>query len=128
VPATSAPPQPHEKEKTGRENVRDMIRTLTSEEPRCQDRSSSLPRTGSRKESSRASASGCLGWEFIQENDARLLAFNEYGNEEGTEAGVVQLHRDARMTYKCLHLGGCCDQRENPRILSATVCERQIPP
>ena len=33
--------------------------------------------------------------EFIQENEPRLLAFNEYGNEEGTEVGVVQVHRDA---------------------------------
>ncbi len=33
--------------------------------------------------------------EFIQENEPRLLAFNEYANEEGTEVGVVQVHRDA---------------------------------
>ena len=33
--------------------------------------------------------------EFIQENEPRLLAFNEYANEEGTEMGVVQVHRDA---------------------------------
>ena len=32
---------------------------------------------------------------FIQENEPRLLAFNEYANEEGTEVGVVQVHRDA---------------------------------
>jgi hypothetical protein len=32
---------------------------------------------------------------FVQENEPRLLAFNEYANEEGTEVGVVQVHRDA---------------------------------
>ena len=32
--------------------------------------------------------------EFIEENEPRLLAFNEYANEEGTEVGVVQVHRD----------------------------------
>ena len=33
--------------------------------------------------------------DFIQENEPRLLAFNEYANEEGTEVGVVQVHRDS---------------------------------
>jgi hypothetical protein len=33
--------------------------------------------------------------EFIEENEPRLLAFNEYANEEGTEVGVVQVHPDA---------------------------------
>ena len=33
--------------------------------------------------------------EFIYEHEPRLLAFNEYANEEGTEVGVVQVHRDA---------------------------------
>ena len=33
--------------------------------------------------------------DFIQENEPRLLAFNEYANEEGTEVGVVQVHPDA---------------------------------
>jgi hypothetical protein len=27
--------------------------------------------------------------DFIQENEPRLLAFNEYANDEGTEVGVV---------------------------------------
>jgi hypothetical protein len=34
--------------------------------------------------------------EFIEKNEPRLIAFNEYVNEEGTEVGVVQVHRDAR--------------------------------
>jgi hypothetical protein len=33
--------------------------------------------------------------EFIEENEPRLIAFNEYANEEGTEVSVVQVHRDA---------------------------------
>jgi hypothetical protein len=32
---------------------------------------------------------------FIEEHEPRLLAFNEYANEEGTEVGVVQVHPDA---------------------------------
>jgi hypothetical protein len=34
--------------------------------------------------------------EFIEKDEPRLIAFNEYVNEEGTEVGVVQVHRDAR--------------------------------
>ena len=33
--------------------------------------------------------------DFIQANEPRLLAFNEYANEEGTEVAVVQIHPDA---------------------------------
>lgn len=32
---------------------------------------------------------------FIEAHEPRLLAFNEYANEEGTEVGVVQVHPDA---------------------------------
>jgi hypothetical protein len=32
--------------------------------------------------------------DFIQTNEPRLLAFNEYANEEGTEVEVVQVHPD----------------------------------
>jgi hypothetical protein len=32
--------------------------------------------------------------EFIQSVEPRLLAFNEYANEEGTEVAVVQIHPD----------------------------------
>jgi hypothetical protein len=32
--------------------------------------------------------------DFIQANEPRLIAFNEYANEEGTEAAVVQVHPD----------------------------------
>ena len=33
--------------------------------------------------------------DFIQAHEPRLLAFNEYANEEGTEVTVVQVHPDA---------------------------------
>ena len=33
--------------------------------------------------------------DFVQSNEPRLIAFNEYVNEDGTEVGVVQVHPDA---------------------------------
>jgi hypothetical protein len=33
--------------------------------------------------------------DFIEANEPRLIAFNEYANEEGTEVAVVQVHPDA---------------------------------
>jgi hypothetical protein len=33
--------------------------------------------------------------DFIEANEPRLIAFNEYANEDGTEVGVVQVHPDA---------------------------------
>jgi hypothetical protein len=33
--------------------------------------------------------------DFIEENEPRLIAFNEYANEEGTEVWVAQVHYDA---------------------------------
>jgi hypothetical protein len=33
--------------------------------------------------------------DFIEGNEPRLIAFNEYANEDGTEVGVVQVHPDA---------------------------------
>jgi hypothetical protein len=32
--------------------------------------------------------------DFIEANEPRLIAFNEYANEDGTEVGVVQVHPD----------------------------------
>ena len=40
---------------------------------------------------------------FIRASEPRLLAFNEYANEEGTEVAVVQIHSDA-MSFQN-HLG-----------------------
>jgi hypothetical protein len=33
--------------------------------------------------------------DFIVANEPRMIAFNEYANEEGTEVAVVQVHPDA---------------------------------
>jgi len=33
--------------------------------------------------------------DFVEANEPRLLAFNEYANEQGTEVAVVQVHPDA---------------------------------
>jgi biotin carboxylase len=33
--------------------------------------------------------------DFVQANEPRLIAFNEYVNEDGTEVAVVQVHPDA---------------------------------
>jgi hypothetical protein len=32
--------------------------------------------------------------DFIKANEPRLIAFNEYANDEGTEVGIVQVHPD----------------------------------
>src|ERR1700722_18427602 len=32
--------------------------------------------------------------DFIHANEPRLIAFNEYSNEDGSEVGVVQVHPD----------------------------------
>ena len=33
--------------------------------------------------------------DFVEANEPRLIAFNEYANEESTEVAVVQVHPDA---------------------------------
>jgi hypothetical protein len=33
--------------------------------------------------------------DFIQANEPRLIALNQYANEEGTEVAAVQIHPDA---------------------------------
>jgi hypothetical protein len=33
--------------------------------------------------------------DFVQANEPRLIAFNEYVNDDGTEVAVVQVHPDA---------------------------------
>jgi biotin carboxylase len=33
--------------------------------------------------------------DFIEANEPRLIAFNEYANDDGTEVAVVQMHPDA---------------------------------
>jgi hypothetical protein len=33
--------------------------------------------------------------DFVEENEPRIIAFNEYANDDGTEVAVVQFHPDA---------------------------------
>ena len=41
--------------------------------------------------------------DFVEANESRLIAFNEYASEDGTEVAVVQIHPDAdSMT---IHMG-----------------------
>jgi hypothetical protein len=41
--------------------------------------------------------------DFIQASEPRLIAFNEYVNDDGTEVAVVQVHPDAESMR--LHMG-----------------------
>jgi hypothetical protein len=46
-----------------------------------------------RLERERSRVSGLV--DFIETSEPRLIAFNEYADEEGTEVAVVQVHPDA---------------------------------
>jgi hypothetical protein len=48
--------------------------------------------------------------EFIEQTEPRVLAFNEYANDEGTEVAVVQVHPDAESMQ--LHIGVVREQAE----------------
>ena len=70
----------------------------------CQARSSSLRPTGSSRGSSPTRGSECRASSTSSKrNESRLIAFNEYASEDGTEVAVVQIHPDAdSMTF---HMG-----------------------
>ena len=59
--------------------------------------------------------------EFIEENEPRLLAFNEYANEEGSEVGVVQVHRDAESMESHLRTVAARAARACTETLEATT-------
>ena len=63
-------------------------------------------------ESERARVPGLV--EFIEANEPRVIAFNEYVNEAGNEVTVVQVHPDAASMEA--HIAICC--RESP----SSVC------
>jgi hypothetical protein len=48
--------------------------------------------------------------DFIEENEPRLIAFNEYADEEGTEVRVVQVHPDTDSFE--FHMGVVRDRAE----------------
>jgi hypothetical protein len=59
--------------------------------------------------------------DFIEANEPRLIAFNEYVNEDGTEVGVVQVHPDADSME--LHMGVVRERAEQAyaETLDSTV-------
>ena len=48
--------------------------------------------------------------EFIEANEPRILAFNEYADDNGTEVSVVQVHADAESME--FHMGVVREQAE----------------
>jgi hypothetical protein len=46
--------------------------------------------------------------DFIEANEPRLISFNEYANEDGTEVAVVQIHPDADSMR--FHMGVIADR------------------
>ena len=48
--------------------------------------------------------------EFIEANEPRILAFNEYADDDGTEVSVVQVHADADSME--FHMGVVREQAE----------------
>jgi hypothetical protein len=59
--------------------------------------------------------------EFIQANELRLIAFNEYSNEEGTEVGVVQSHPAADSVEFLLQVVRERAEREYAETLDSTT-------
>jgi hypothetical protein len=59
--------------------------------------------------------------DFIEANEPRLIAFNEYASEDGTEVGVVQVHPDAASME--FHTGVVADRaaRAYAETLDATT-------
>jgi hypothetical protein len=59
--------------------------------------------------------------DFIEANEPRLIAFNEYVNDEGTEVAVVQVHPDAESFE--FHMGVVGDRasRAYAETLDATT-------
>jgi hypothetical protein len=59
--------------------------------------------------------------DFIEANEPRLIAFNEYASEDGTEVGVVQVHPDAESME--FHLGVVAERaaRAYAETLEATT-------
>jgi len=69
---------------------------ITSKESKCRDRWSSSQRIASSLGDLTASERACPGLvEFVEANEPRVIAFNEYVNDAGDEVSVVQIHPDA---------------------------------
>ena len=59
--------------------------------------------------------------EFIEANEPRLIAFNEYVNEAGDEVTVVQVHPDPQSMVAHLEIVGEHAQDAYAETLDATV-------
>jgi uncharacterized protein (DUF2126 family) len=59
--------------------------------------------------------------EFIEANEPRLIAFNEYANEAGDEVTVVQVHPDAESMEAHLEIVGERAREAYAQTLDATV-------
>jgi hypothetical protein len=59
--------------------------------------------------------------EFVQAHEPRLIAFNEYANDEGTEVGVVQVHPDVESMVFHLKLIGERAAEAYARTIEATT-------
>jgi hypothetical protein len=59
--------------------------------------------------------------EFIEANEPRLIAFNEYVNEAGDEVTVVQIHPDAESMEAHLAIVGERAREAYAQTLDATV-------
>ncbi len=59
--------------------------------------------------------------EFIEANEPRLIAFNEYVNEAGDEVTVVQIHPDAASMESHMGIVGERAQQAYAETLDATV-------
>jgi hypothetical protein len=59
--------------------------------------------------------------EFIEANEPRLIAFNEYVNEAGDEVTVVQVHPDAESVEAHLEIVGERAREAYAQTLDATV-------
>src|SRR6202035_3185638 len=59
--------------------------------------------------------------DFIEANEPRLIAFNEYASEDGTEVGVVQIHPNAESME--LHMSAVAERaaRAYAETLEATT-------
>jgi len=59
--------------------------------------------------------------DFIKDNEPRLIAFNEYANDDGTEVGIVQMHPDAESME--FHMGVVAERaaRAYTETLDATT-------
>lgn len=72
-----------------------------------------------RLESERERVGGLV--EFIESNEPRLIAFNEYVNEAGDEVTVVQVHPDAESMEAHLAVVGERAREAYAQTLDATV-------